>query len=330
MEVRVAMVLAAGRGRRMRPLSDVLPKPALPVLDRPVVRWALEQAAAAGVGRVVVNTWHLAPLMESAVEEGVPPGLDVSFSREPELMGGAGGLALARDRGLLGREGPVLVINGDGLVDLDLGPLLERHRSAGDLVTLALLPHPEPTRWSRVLLDGRGAVERILPPGHPGRGETPRLYPGVMLVARRALEALPSGPGETGELLWSPALERGRLGGAEVAGRWAEVGTPGDYLRVVLEALPARGWIHPSAVVEPGAVVERSMVGPGVRLETGARLVRSVAGHGAVVRRGATVVESVLLGAVEAGPGELLEGETRAAPPGGEGGGSRPAPVVRR
>ncbi len=298
----------------MRPLSDVLPKPALPVLDRPVVRWGLEQAAAAGVDRAVVNTWHLAGLMEAVAAGTAPAALEIAFSREPALMGGAGGLSFARDRGLLGNTGPVLVVNGDGLVELDLEPLVERHLASGDLVTLALLPHPDPLRWSHVLLDRAGRVEAIRAPGEPAPGEDPRLYPGVMLVAREALRALPSGPGETGDLLWAPALERGRMGGAVVGGRWREVGTPGDYRRAVLAALPPEGWIQPGSTVGEGVVVDRSMVGPGCRVEEGARLVGSIVAHGAVVGRETVVRDSILLGPVCVGPGEVLDGETRTAP----------------
>jgi NDP-sugar pyrophosphorylase family protein len=76
----------------------------------------------------------------------------VAVSREETLMGTAGGLALARERGLLGADGPVLLSNGDCRLDLDLEPLVARHRAAGDLVTLALRPHPDPRRWSRVVV----------------------------------------------------------------------------------------------------------------------------------------------------------------------------------
>ena len=142
------MVLAAGRGERMRPLSDVLPKPALPLIDRPVVASAIRLAAARDA-RVTVNIWHLADLMERALGE-IDAATRVTVSRESELMGTAGGIALARDRGLLGDAGPVLIVNGDSLLNLDLEPLYRRMASTDDLVSLALLPHLDPLRWSRL------------------------------------------------------------------------------------------------------------------------------------------------------------------------------------
>ena len=307
-----AMVLAAGRGERMRPLSDALPKPALPLLDEPVVASPIRLAVAAGARRVVVNTWHLADQMAAALAEvGMPDELVVS--REEALMGTAGGLALARDRGLLGTAGPVLVVNGDGRLNLDVEPVLRR-LSVGDVdVVLALLPHLDPQRWSRVLLDGSGRVRRIEPPGRPEEGEAPFLYPGVMAVSRRVLDGLPAGPGEVPERLWRPALAAGRLAGIVVSGHWREIGTPETYLEAALGRLGERRIVHPSATVHPGAAVASSLIGRDAVIEAGAAVTSSVVAHGAVVGRRARVTGSVLLGAVAARTDERLEGAYRGA-----------------
>ncbi len=305
------MVMAAGRGRRMEPLSTVLPKPALPILDRPLVRFALEQAARSGAPRLVVNVWHLADRMARAVAEsagGLPP---VALSREPELLGGAGGLALARDRGLLGEDGPVVVVNGDSLLDLDLKPVLDRHRGGDDLVTLALLPHPGSDRWSRVLLGGEGRVEAILPGDETPPGPGVCLYPGVMIVSREALNALPSGPGETGERLWWPARRAGRLGGVVTGGLWREIGTPADYLEAVVDRVAGSSWVDPSARVEPGAMMESAMVGRGCAVGAGAVVERSIVAEGVTVEPGGVVRGSVVLGPVVIRSGQCMEGGYR-------------------
>jgi mannose-1-phosphate guanylyltransferase len=297
------MVLAAGRGERMRPLSDVLPKPALPLPDGPLVGWAARLARDAGAGRVVVNTWHLAERLEATLLQLELGGVDVVQSPEEHLMGGAGGLALARDRGLLQGEKPVLVVNGDCVSQLDLTSLVNHHVASEELVTLALLPHLDPTRWSRVILDRQSRVERIAAPGVPDRGEVPLLYPGVMLVSAEALAALPSAEGEVDRELWQPALAAGRLGGVVVSGHWREVGTPSAYLEAVLLCLEGRSYLHPEAWVADGASLIRAMIGRGVRVEDGAEVEDSVVAEGAVVGRGARVQRSVLLGRVEVAPG---------------------------
>ncbi len=313
-DLQTAMVFAAGRGERMLPLSLAVPKPALPTPSGPVVCASIRQAANIGCRRITVNSWHLADLMEAAVLGCTSDDLATVCCREPELMGTAGGLALARDRGLLGTEGPILVINGDGLLRLSLEPLLRRFATSGDLVTLGLLPHLDPSRWSRVTLDAGGAVDRILPPGLSARGEVPLLYPGVMVVSRQALNALETFPHGVAEGLWEPARAAGRFGGAVVAGHWREVGTPTDYLKAVLLQLGSSTAIDPSAEVDPEAALDSAYIGPGARVEAGAVISESVVANTAVVRRGARVIRSVLMGTVEAGEEESVVDEFRAVP----------------
>ena len=308
------MVLAAGRGERMRPLSDVLPKPALPLPDGPVVSAALRLAAAAGAPNITVNLWHLADRMEHALRGLGLEGTTIVTSREETLMGTAGGLALARSRGLLGRSGPLLVVNGDCLLSLDLGALLERGTSSDDLVTLALMPHPDPRRWSRVVLGEAGTVAAMLPPGLPTPGEAPLLYPGAMVVSREALDALPVEALATPEALWEPARAAGRLGGAVVRGRWREVGSPRDYLEAALEQLGGRAAIDPTASVDPGAALRATFAGNRARVAAGAVVEESVLACGAAVGRGARVSRSVLLGPVEVGEGAVLTDQLLAAP----------------
>jgi len=308
------MVFAAGRGERMRPLSDAVPKPALPFPDGPLVASALRLVAEAGARTVAVNTWHLAERMEAALDRVALGRCELRLSRETELMGTAGGLGQACRRGFLDGSGPVLVSNGDCRLRLDLGPLLERHRRAGDLVTLAVIPNPDPTRWSRVRVGNGGRVEGISPPGRPEVGDGSFLYTGVMLVAREALAALPLAPGGVPERLWSVALRQGRLGAAEVSGSWCEVGDPEAYLGAALEALGGRALVEPGATVRQGAGVVRSLIGAGARVGERAEIVDSVVAEGAVVGTGARVQRSVLLGAVEVEAGRRAEGEYLAAP----------------
>lgn len=311
-DFKTAMVLAAGFGERMRPLTSVLPKPALPMTDGPIVASALRLAASAGATRIVVNVSHLAEQMAEAVSEVTIGGVEIAFSFEDAPMGTAGGLALARDRGLLGKEHSVLVINGDGFFGLNLEDFAEQHLARGDLVTLALLPHLDPERWSRVVLDVDERVTEIHSPGRPGPSEVPFLYPGVMAVHRNALDALPATPGEVPVSLWNPAREERKLGGLVVAGHWREVGTPTDYLEVMLLRLAGTTWIHHSARISTGASIRDSFVGRGAIVSDRAVIAESVVAEGALVGKGALVTRSVLLGPVEVAANENVVGEFRA------------------
>lgn len=297
----------------MQPLSRVLPKPALPLPNGPVIGSALLLAAASGAQRIVVNTWYLAYEMERTISE-IGLETEIAISREDQLMDTAGGIALARDRDLLGDRGPVLVINGDGLFNFELGPLFERMAHTDDLVSLALLPHLDPCRWSRVNLDPTGAVGSIGKAGVPDLGEAPFLYPGVMLISRQALDTLPVRPGTVSEYLWGPALTEKRLGGAVVPGNWCEVGTPSDYLDAVLGRLDGSGAVHPSAEVHPSASIGSAFIGRSARIEAQAVVEEAVIAEGATVGRGARVRRSVLLGGVRADAAETVVEEFRAGP----------------
>lgn len=303
------MVLAAGRGERMQPLTSVFPKPALPMPDGPVIASALRLAARVGSGRVVVNTCHLGRQMAEAIAETEIEGIEIVVSHEDELMGTAGGIALARDRGLLGQSGSMLVINGDCALGLQLAGFAELHHTRGDLVTLALLPHLDPERWSRVVLDSDGSVSAIRPSGSPAPLEVPFLYPGVMAVRRDAVDELPSTPGEIPENLWYPAMATGKLGGVVVAGHWREVGTPTDYLEVVIQRLTGSSVIDRSATVAAGAAVENSFVGRDAAISDGAKIKDSIVAEGAVVGVNATVERSVLLGSIEISAGKRVTSE---------------------
>ena len=166
-------------------------------------------------------------------------------------------------------------------------------------MTLALLPHPDPERWSQVVIDPSGHVSEIVAAGAAPVEGTSFLYPGVMVISRSALDSLPAAPGAVPDRLWWPSLEGGKLGGAVVSGKWHEVGTPADYLETVRRHLVGASRFHPSASVDPSADVSNSFVGCNTTIEPGSRIVGSVIAENAIVRRGACVENSVIIGAID-------------------------------
>ena len=276
-----AMVLAAGLGTRMRPLSDLLAKPALPVLNRPLLHWTLELLARHGIRDVLVNTHHRPETVERAVGTGRRFGLRVRYSHEPEILGSGGGPRQAR--AWLGRE-PVLLVNGDCVFDFDLTRLVRRHRDQAALATLALKPNPDPARYGPVVCDPRGAVRSIRRLPRPARG-TVSLFTGVQVLDPALLERLPDGPSDIVAALYAPLLrEGGFIQGVRVRGPWLDLGTPGQYREAQMALLRAA----------KGRTREASLVAAGARLGPGARVRRSVVGKGCVIGRGALVQSSVL------------------------------------
>ena len=224
------MLLAAGHGSRMEPLSSWIAKPALDVLGRPLLASSLAHLRAFGCVRIAANLHRHPEQVEAALRGASGGGAKVLLSREAALLGGAGGVAAAR--ALLG-DGSLLVANADVWAELDLAPL--RAALGEDSIVLALTAHPDPARWSSVLLDDDGRVAAFLPAGaRPHR--TPYLFTGFQLLGAGAVAALPAPPAEW-RPVWLAAQERSLLRGVIVTGCWREAGTPAAYHDLVLDQL---------------------------------------------------------------------------------------------
>jgi len=336
----VAMVLCAGLGTRLRPLTEWLPKPAVPVCGLPLVQYALAVLGGAGVRRAVVNTHHLAEAMErSARAAAAEVGLPLAVSREPVIAGTAGALREAR-RHLAG-AGLLVLWNGDILFDLDLRAAVATHRASSALATMVLAPMPPGARYAPVEVDAGGAVRRIagaFGPGGPGL--VPLHFTGVHLLSPEILDAVPAEPfaSDINRHLYPPLLAGGRVRGHLAGGYWNDLGTPERYLAANLDllrgAMPRTGlrgadpfagmepfgepglWLGPGAHVEPGAALEAPVVlGRGTRVEAGAAVGPGViAGAGCRIGPGAVVREAVLWEGTEIRPGETVAGAVAAGP----------------
>ena len=208
------MILAAGRGERMRPLTDRTPKPLLPVGGHPLIVWHLERLARAGIREVVINHAHLGDQIEALLGDGEAWGVAIRYSEEPAgALETAGGIANALP--LLGDD-PFLVINGDIFCDWGVagapGAL-----AAGDLAHLVLVPNPPHHAKGDFLFDN-GRVGGDDPPTHTFSGigiYRPELFAAIARGQRAALAPL---------LL--EAMAAGRVSGELHPGRWVDVGTP--------------------------------------------------------------------------------------------------------
>ena len=283
------MLLAAGHGERMEPLSTFVAKPALEVLGRPLLASALDHLVRAGCRPTVVNLHRHPDQVEAAARAA--GGAELRFSREPELLGGAGGVAAARAHF---EPGPVLVANADVWADLELAPVIDA--VARDTVVLALLPHPDPGRWGSVVLGPAGHVAAFLAPGAAGPDER-FLFTGFQALGEEVVRGLPEPPAEMSEV-WQALLRRRRLLGVRVQGSWREAGSPGAYRELVAALLGGVSWAGPSARVAPGAEVVASAIGAGCRVAAAAAVRDSVVTAGAIIDAGSRVRRCVVAGDV--------------------------------
>ncbi len=289
-----AMVLAAGLGARMRPLTQLKPKPTLPVLNKPLVAHALEHLASYGVELAVVNSHHLPIELERQVERWVPEGLELKFSREDALLGTAGGLK--RAAGHFGGE-RVFLVNSDSMTDADLGAAVEAHDRSGRAATMIVIPHDPASGYRPVRVADEGAPTGRLAAiagrtwgTATGTSTVERTFTGVHVLEPRVLEAIPAnGPCDINADVYPGLLDEdpGCVGAWLHEGWWFEAGTPARYLELNLTLLARSG--------------RDAVVGPGFFIDEEARVQRSVLGAGTKLMRGAVVDECVLWDGVTVG-----------------------------
>ena len=284
------MLLAAGRGVRMAPLSEVVAKPALEVLGEPLLASGWRLLVSAGCRPIVVNLHSHVHQVTTAARQAAGEDDRLLFSCESDLMGGAGGVE-AVERHF--SDGPVLVANADTWARLDLRWL--RRVNTGDTIHLALLPHPDASRWRSVVLDEAGRVATILEPGISD--PRPRyLFTGVQRLGAAVRRILPPGPSEWAEV-WQSLQAKGLLLGTVVQGEWREAGDPEAYRRLVVDLLPPQGsWVHGTASISRGVLLEHSAVGAGCAVERGAELTDVVVTAGARIGQGCRLSACVVAG----------------------------------
>jgi len=206
------MILAAGRGERLRPVTDRLPKPLLEVGGKPLLAWHLERLAAAGFREVVINISHFADLIVARLGDGAAFGLAIEYSREPEPLETAGGIARARAR--LG-EAPFLLVNGDVYCECDFARLRGERLGAG-LAHLVLVPNPAHHPQGDFSLDD----------GRVGNGAGTRYtYAGIALMSPELVHGIDPGTRAPLAPLLRAAAEHGRINGWLYEGIWQDVGT---------------------------------------------------------------------------------------------------------
>ena len=309
---RVAVILAGGRGTRLRPLTLHTPKGLLPVVNRPLLSYELEWLRQAGVERVILAVGELAEALEAGLGAAWQ-GLELVYRREPEPLDTAGALRFAA--GDLTET--FWALNGDLIFDLDPAPMVALHRERGTALTLALRQVADAAPFGLIERDERGQVTafREKVPGGARAGSTVNF--GVYLMEPEVLARVPEGePYSNERQLFPELLAAGvRVLGylPERAGYWADVGRVETYLQANRDLLAgALPWLTP-AVGKPTAISLAAEVLPpcdlaaGVRVREGARVGPYVsAGAGAAIGEGAWVSESILHPCAQVGKGARL------------------------
>jgi len=325
-----AVVLVGGEGTRLRPLTETVPKPLLPLVDRPILDHVLDHLVAHGVREVIMSSPYLEDTFHPFIEaRGREPVITWVTEREP--LGTGGAIVSALDH--LGDE-PFFALNGDILTDLDLTEMLASHRRRGAVATIALHHVEDARAFGLVATDPTGRITEFREkPPDPIPGD---INAGTYVLQPSALRAWPAGTYVWIEGEVFPALIRdgAAVFGFEADAYWLDLGTPEQYLRAHVDLLAGRvhgisyqaPWIGPGASIDPaahlgrwvvvgdevrvgaGADVDEAVLLAGAVVDEGARIVRSIVGPGGIVGKGATLVDSLLGEGASVPDGLRLEG----------------------
>jgi mannose-1-phosphate guanylyltransferase len=310
-----AFVLVGGEGTRLRPLTLTQPKPAIPLVDRPFIRFMVDWLARHGIDEVVMACGFRAADLRSALGDAVPGGPTISYVEEDQPLGTAGPVRFAADRGLLGER--FMVLNGDVLTDLDLTALQRQHAETGAVATLALHPVEDPSHYGLVRRAEDGEVLGFLEKPDPDEIDTDEVNAGAYVLERAVLELIPPGRSVSIEREVFPRLVGRGLYGRRLESYWMDIGTPERYLQASWDIIegrvetefPGEGgpFVAEGAEVEEGARLgERAVVRPGTRVAAGAAVAESVLLEGCRVEADAEVRGSILAAEVAVGAGARI------------------------
>ena len=336
------MILAAGLGSRLRPLTAHLPKPLVPILNRPLLWYLIKHVRQAGIREIAINLHYRSEQIRSWLGRGEHLGVEVTYSEEAELLGSAGGVQ--RMRHFFGND-PVLIVHGDILFDVDLSAVIQYHLSRAALATIVLHPAHHRYNYGKIKVNAHGQIAQFVDQEVPWVSgpliET--LFTGVQILDPVVLDAIQIASVAALTTDVYPALLRNpsRLYGYLMHGYWSDIGTPRRYWETNMDAVGGRvgsavnlppdeddlsmasqlsgrlrGAIRPPVASPSGVDVQASVgIGPEVilgedcELADDVRLVQSVLWPRVRVGRGVTIAGSIVLNDVAIPDGSHLIGK---------------------
>ncbi|MEW6713562.1 MAG: phosphotransferase [Nitrospirota bacterium] len=288
-----AFILAAGLGERLRPITDYIPKPLLPIAGKSVLQSVFEKVSALNVNKIGINLFHKKEMIKNWIDLSVHKD-KVALFPEPEILGTGGALKNAEE---FLRDGIFLVHNSDVLSDIDLERLLKAHLSSGNIATLAVHDYP---KFNNVIVDEYGFLRGVETKRQDERDEMPRrAFTGIALYSPEFLKFIPDGASSVVDAWMSVLSDGHRIKTMEVSGcYWSDIGTPASYASAVFDALRADGemvYIDPlskgcdNAEMNGYVVMEKeSVIDSGISLKNCILLPGSQAGT--------SVIENCILG----------------------------------
>lgn len=330
-----ALILVGGEGTRLRPLTSTVPKPVVPLVDRPFIAFMLEWLGRHGVDDVIMSCGFLATSVRNVLGDGSAYGLRLRFVEEPEPLGTGGALKYAEQF----LDERFLMLNGDTLTDIDLTAQIAQHEETGASGTLALVPVSDPSSYGLVRLHDDRRVKGFLEKPSPDQIDTNLISAGAYVLERDAvLDLIPAGQNVSIEREVWPRLVDNGLHGFVADAYWMDIGTPQRYLQgtfdilegnvasavqdrmgtgflAIADGAEALGRVVPPAVIERGARVSAGahvgslvVLADGVQVGANSSIERSVVLHGTEIGANCRLSDCIVAGGVRIGDGCEITG----------------------
>ena len=307
-----AVILVGGEGTRLRPLTSTVPKPVVPLVDRPFISFMLEWLIKHGIDDVVMSCGFLATSVRNVLGDGSSLGIRLRFVEEPDPRGTAGALKYAES--LLDER--FVMLNGDVLTDIDLTAQIAQHERTGAVATLALVPVADPTAYGLVRLKEDRSVREFVEKPSSDRVDTNLISAGAYVLERGILELVPPDRNVSIEREVWPLLIGKGLYGFEAEGYWLDIGTPERYLQGTFDIIEGNvqtslrerlgsDWLAIDEGAELlGRVIPPAVLERGVRVGEGAHVGSLVVlGDDVSIGAGSTVERAVILAGAQIGEG---------------------------
>lgn len=301
-----AIILSAGYGTRLWPLTEDRTKPAIPILGKPLVGYVAEYIARYGFDEIVVNLHHRPESVRAALGDGSQFGVKLHYVEEPVILGTSGALDNTRD--FFAHE-TFLSINGKLITDIDLNAALETHRRMQALATLVLLPNSKRERFSVVdVNEGRITGFGGMPTSDTS-GPAPLMFTGITILEPRVLDYIPRGVfSHSITDVYLPAIAKGETIAAHIAnGTWRELSTLKRYLDISVEMLKEAGQRYiagADCTFADSAKIDEAVLWDNVRVAAGAQILKSIVADDVQIPANTTLENCVVV------PRALVEGKT--------------------
>jgi mannose-1-phosphate guanylyltransferase len=328
-----AVILVGGEGTRLRPLTSTVPKPVVPLVDRPFISFMLEWLCAHGIDDVIMSCGFLATSVRNVLGDGSAYGIRLRFVEEPDPRGTAGALKFAESM----LDERFLMLNGDVLTDIDVSEQISQHARTGAKATLALVPVEDPSAYGLVHLKDDRAVKAFVEKPSSDRIDTNLISAGAYVLEREILELVAPGRNVSIEREVWPRLIGAGLFGFPSESYWLDIGTPARYLQGTFDILEGnvqtavrerlgdgylsvsdearvRGRAIPPAVIESGAIVEEGahvgslvVLGHDVKIGAGSTVERAVILNGSEIGANCTLRDCIVAAGCRVGEGTHIQ-----------------------